>query len=157
MKMREQIIAELATIERAEQIRILYAVESGSRAWGFPSQNSDYDVRFLYLRPMQSYLSIAPTRDVIEKPIAGYLDVTGWDMQKALALRTASHEPCPDIGIHAGKPVLEDEWDERFGPCSVGRIGVRELLLHQSLLYSHSPEERHAAADEGNQRPHAER
>ncbi len=84
--MRERIVAELASIERVEHVRILYAVESGSRAWRFPSQDSDYDVRFLYLRPMQTYLSIAPTRDVIEQPIADDLDVTGWDVQKALGL-----------------------------------------------------------------------
>lgn len=64
--MHERIVAELANIEKIEQFRILYAVESGSRAWGFPSQDSDYDVRFLYLRPVESYLSIAPPRDVIE-------------------------------------------------------------------------------------------
>ena len=64
--MHERVVAELTNIERTEQVRILYAVESGSRAWGFPSRDSDFDVRFLYLRPVESYLSIAPTRDVIE-------------------------------------------------------------------------------------------
>ena len=84
--MRDQIIAELTNIERAENVRILYAVESGSRAWGFPSRDSDYDVRFLYVRPVDAYLTIAPPRDVIETPIADNLDINGWDMPKALTL-----------------------------------------------------------------------
>lgn len=106
--MRERIVAELASIERVEQVRILYAVESGSRAWGFPSQDSDYDVRFLYLRPMQTYLSIAPTRDVIEQPIADDLDVTGWDMQKALGLFQKSN---PSILEWLHSPIV---YLERF-------------------------------------------
>ena len=67
-------------------MHILLAVESGSRAWGFPSPDSDYDVRFLYARPLDHYLSIEPRRDVIECPIEDDLDISGWDIQKALRL-----------------------------------------------------------------------
>ena len=42
------IQTNLDEIERTEQVRILFAVESGSRAWGLPSPDSDYDVRFVY-------------------------------------------------------------------------------------------------------------
>src|SRR5947209_4367126 len=84
--MRERIISELNTIEERENVRVLYAVESGSRAWGFPSQDSDYDVRFLYVRPLSFYLSIVAGRDVIEQPIAEDLDFSGWDLRKALQL-----------------------------------------------------------------------
>lgn len=55
---RQQILAQLRQIEREEQVRIIYACESGSRAWGFPSKDSDYDVRFIYVRPVDWYLSI---------------------------------------------------------------------------------------------------
>jgi len=106
--MYERIVAELATIEETEQIRVLYAVESGSRAWGFPSRDSDYDVRFLYLRPVESYLSIAPTRDVIEQPIADDLDIMGWDMQKALGLFQRSN---PSILEWLHSPMV---YSERF-------------------------------------------
>ncbi|MBJ8192298.1 nucleotidyltransferase domain-containing protein, partial [Bacillus cereus] len=54
----ETILRELRALEQAEQVRIVYACESGSRAWGFPSQDSDYDVRFIYVRPVEWYLSI---------------------------------------------------------------------------------------------------
>lgn len=84
--MRARIAAELARVEREQEVRILYAIESGSRAWGFASPDSDYDVRFIYARPRDWYLSIEARRDVIELPIAGDLDVNGWDVKKALTL-----------------------------------------------------------------------
>ncbi|NOU94473.1 nucleotidyltransferase domain-containing protein [Paenibacillus sp. LMG 31456] len=81
-----KIQSELLRIEHEEQVRIVYACESGSRAWGFPSQDSDYDVRFLYVRPTDWYLSILEKRDVIERPISEQLDINGWDLKKALNL-----------------------------------------------------------------------
>lgn len=84
--MRESIISELHGIETTHGVRILLAIESGSRAWGFPSPDSDYDVRFVYARPADWYLSLTPGRDVIELPIDGDLDINGWDIKKALAL-----------------------------------------------------------------------
>ena len=87
----ERIMAELDAIEREHGVRILLAVESGSRAWRFPSQDSDYDVRFLYLQPVENYLTVAPKRDVIERPIDATLDVNGWDLRKALQLLVRSN------------------------------------------------------------------
>ncbi len=84
--MERTIKAGLAEIEAQENVRIVYACESGSRAWGFPSSDSDYDVRFIYLHPLEWYLSIEKRRDVIERPITGVLDVNGWDLRKALQL-----------------------------------------------------------------------
>ncbi|MBF0392262.1 MAG: nucleotidyltransferase domain-containing protein [Alphaproteobacteria bacterium] len=83
---RERIEAALDGIEREHDVQILLAVESGSRAWGFPSPDSDYDVRFIYLRPLDWYVSLSPRRDVIELPIAGDLDIAGWDLRKAMGL-----------------------------------------------------------------------
>jgi len=76
----------LAEIERTRDVRILYAAEAGSRAWGFESPDSDYDVRFIYVHPRDWYLSIWEQRDVIEQPLTGLLDVSGWDLRKALRL-----------------------------------------------------------------------
>jgi hypothetical protein len=88
-----QIAAELDSIERDEGVRIVYACESGSRAWGFASEDSDYDVRFLYVHPPQWYLSILQGRDVIERPICEGLDISGWDLPKALQLFRKSNPP----------------------------------------------------------------
>ena len=90
---RDKIIAELAGIEEQEGVRILYACESGSRAWGFPSKDSDYDVRFIYIRPQDWYLSLFDKRDVIERPINSVLDINGWDLKKALRLFRKSNPP----------------------------------------------------------------
>jgi len=85
-EIRAEILSQLDEIERTDNVRILFAIESGSRAWGFPSPDSDYDVRFVYARPTDWYLSIHPGRDVIERPLEGDWDVNGWDIQKALGL-----------------------------------------------------------------------
>jgi uncharacterized protein len=74
-----------------EQVSILYACESGSRAWGFPSPDSDYDVRFIYLRPIEWYLSIEDRRDTIDLPVDKVLDLNGWDLRKALKLFKGSN------------------------------------------------------------------
>ena len=91
--MNETILAKLSKIEAKENIVILYACESGSCAWGFPSDNSDYDIRFLYLRPYDWYLSIEQQRDVLEYKLEGDLDINGWDLRKALGLFRKSNPP----------------------------------------------------------------
>ncbi len=91
--MHDKILKELKDIEDREHVKILYACESGSRAWGFESADSDYDVRFIYIRPRDWYLSIDPGRDVIERPIDEVLDVSGWDLPKALQLYRKSNPP----------------------------------------------------------------
>jgi predicted nucleotidyltransferase len=92
---KELILKALANVEEQENVNIFYACESGSRAWGFPSSNSDYDVRFLYVRPREWYLSVDLEfkRDVIERPINDALDVSGWDIRKALQLLRKSNPP----------------------------------------------------------------
>ncbi|OAB25588.1 hypothetical protein PMSD_27980 [Paenibacillus macquariensis subsp. defensor] len=91
--MRGIIIEQLKEIEQHHNVKILFAVESGSRAWGFPSQDSDYDVRFVYIRHPDWYLSIDDKRDVIEVPINDMLDINGWDIRKALKLFRKSNPP----------------------------------------------------------------
>jgi len=80
------ILSELRNLEVREDVRILFAVESGSRAWGFASPDSDFDVRFVYARRQDWYLSLLPGRDVIELPLIGDDDINGWDIRKALNL-----------------------------------------------------------------------
>lgn len=85
---------KLLEVEQTECCRILLAVESGSRAWGFPSTDSDFDVRFIYLRPRDWYLTIDEGRDVIERPLDEKLvDLSGWDLKKSLKLLRKSNPP----------------------------------------------------------------
>ncbi|MEL6734727.1 MAG: nucleotidyltransferase domain-containing protein [Pseudomonadota bacterium] len=88
---RTEIEAELNAIELKHDVEIIFAVESGSRAWGFPSPDSDYDVRFVYVHKPEWYLSLKPGRDVIERPISDELDISGWDLRKALNLLVAAN------------------------------------------------------------------
>lgn len=84
--MKHEILAALAEVERRRAVRVLLAVESGSRAWGFASQDSDYDVRFIYVHHRDWYLRIFEERDVIEPESDGLLDPSGWELRKALRL-----------------------------------------------------------------------
>ena len=99
--MKEQIIEVLLQIEQEYDVKVLYACESGSRAWGFPSKISDYDVRFLYVHRKEWYLSIDKGRDVLEVPsqdsisipVDPLLDMSGWEITKALRLFRKSNPP----------------------------------------------------------------
>ncbi|GAB3885342.1 nucleotidyltransferase domain-containing protein [Terrabacter terrigena] len=81
-----QIDARLAGVAEEHRVAVPWAIESGSRAWGFPSPDSDYDCRFFFVRPRDDYLDPWPPRDVIETPLDPVLDVNGWDLVKAVRL-----------------------------------------------------------------------
>jgi predicted nucleotidyltransferase len=84
---------QLKSIEKKNNVKILYAVESGSRGWGFESKDSDFDVRFIYIHPIEWYLSVFEGSDIIEIPVDEVLDVNGWDLRKALKLMYKSNAP----------------------------------------------------------------
>jgi predicted nucleotidyltransferase len=111
--MLEIIQSKLSDIEADQQVRILYACESGSRAWGFASPDSDYDVRFIYTRRMEDYLSIRDRKDVIELPVNEVLDIGGWDIRKALQLFLKSNAPLYEWlqspVVYNGASGLKDE------------------------------------------------
>lgn len=91
--MEEKILTNLDQIEKECRVKIILACESGSRAWGFPSKDSDFDVRFIYVNPRDWYLTISKKPDVIELPIDDELDINGWDLRKALQLLQKSNSP----------------------------------------------------------------
>ena len=101
----EVVQAALQQIEQEHAVRIVFACESGSRAWGFPSADSDYDVRFIYVQQPDWYLSIdvEQRRDVIEVPINDQLDINGWDVRKALHLFRRSNPPLLEW---LGSPII---------------------------------------------------
>ena len=110
------IRSEIDNLSSKEQVSILWACESGSRAWGFESTDSDYDVRFIYLREQDDYLRVSSLRDVIEMPISDDLDISGWDLPKALGLLRKSNPPLLEWLqspiIYAEVPGFRDSlWD----------------------------------------------
>ncbi len=126
--MKEIIAEKLAEIEKSENVRIIHAVESGSRAWGFASPDSDYDVRFIYARPTEHYLRLEKTRDVIEWQLDETLDINGWDLQKALRLLHTSN---PTLFEWNSSPIVyktTDEWSEI-------RSEINSYFLVKSGLY----------------------
>lgn len=90
-EIRNIIEQKLYSIENEYRVTILLAVESGSRAWGFESLDSDYDVRFIYKHEKEWYLKILPERDVIEIPIENLMDYSGWDLRKSFFLMNKSN------------------------------------------------------------------
>ena len=110
--MKEIITQKLNEIEQNENVKILLAIESGSRAWGFSSRNSDYDVRFIYLRDIEFYLKLEKTRDVIEWQLDETLDINGWDLKKALRLLYKSN---PTFFEWANSPIIyrtSEQWQK---------------------------------------------
>ena len=127
--MEKQILDALHKIEETEQVRILLAVESGSRAWGFASPDSDYDVRFIYVRPKNDYLRLEPLRDVIELPLNEVLDVNGWDLQKTLRLLYKSN---PTLFEWFSSPIvyMETGFAGRFREIMNRYFSTKRSLYH---------------------------
>ena len=109
MEMRKRILEELRKIEEKENVKIIIAVESGSRAQGFASPDSDYDVRFIYVREKADYLKLEGIRDVIEWQLDETLDINGWDIKKALQLL---HKSNPTVYEWCASPIVYMEREE---------------------------------------------
>ena len=110
--MKKIIVSKLSEIEEKENVRIIHAVESGSRGWGFASPDSDYDVRFIYVRPKEFYLKLNETRDVIEWQLDETFDISGWDLRKTLRLL---HNSNPRLFEWNASPIVyktTNEWIE---------------------------------------------
>lgn len=127
--MRERILNVLHQIEEKEQVKILLAVESGSRAWGFSSPDSDYDVRFIYVRKTKDYLRLDSVRDVIELPIDDVLDVNGWDLKKALSLLYRSN---PTLFEWFSSPIvyMDTEFAKELRDLMPQYFSVKKTLYH---------------------------
>lgn len=115
---------KLDEIEEMEGVKILHAVESGSRAWGFASPDSDYDVRFVYVRPEQYYLRLDEKKDFINWELDETLDINGWDLSKTLQHFHKSNASLYEWGnspvVYVLRPILACKWiEERRCPPPV--------------------------------------
>jgi hypothetical protein len=96
-KTKDYILKKLIEFEQEKKIKIILAIESGSRAWGFPSVDSDYDIRFIYMRSIKDYLSIDELTDhlgidiLFDRTLGAKFDLQGWDVRKALRLAIKSN------------------------------------------------------------------
>ena len=119
---------KIKEIERTNGVKALYSAESGSRAWGFASPDSDFDVRFIYIRPRNDYLQLNEHRDVIEMPIDDTWDVSGWDLQKTLRLLWKSN-PTIYEWMQSQIRYLDSDFDRRFAPL------LEEYFCQKSMMY----------------------
>ncbi len=132
-----EILENLDQIERDYGVRILLAVESGSRAWGFASPDSDYDVRFIYMQKPREYLRIDPARDVIEWQLDQVLDINGWDLKKALY---AIGKGNPNILEWTASPIVykkAPEW-ERISALTGECFSEKAALHHYCGIAGHT-------------------
>jgi len=111
MDMHYTILSELEKIKQQYGVRILHAVESGSRAWGFASPDSDYDVRFVYVHPAADYLRLDEPRDVIEWKLDEVLDINGWDLRKALKQFARGNATLYEWSYSPIEYLSTPEWD----------------------------------------------
>lgn len=126
-----RIQQKLTEIEEKGDIKILHCVESGSRSWGFASPDSDFDVRFIYIRKPEFYLKLGKTRDVIEWELNDIYDINGWDIQKALRLL---HNSNPTVFEWNHSPIVyrtSENWEkvrEIINDYFLSRTGMNHYL-----------------------------
>lgn len=142
--MKTIITEKLKQIEKDHDVRILWAIESGSRSWGFDSPDSDYDVRFIYANKPDWYMTVQENRDVIELPVNEVLDISGWDLRKTLRLFKKSNPVLiewlvsPFIYLHQGpfRDQILAMAGECFSPraCSYHYLRMAENNYNRYVL-----------------------
>lgn len=128
-----EIDERLLGVQSEHGVRVPWAIESGSRAWGFASPDSDYDCRFFYVRSRSDYADLWPSRDVIETPLEGLIDVNGWDLRKAIRLAVAGNatvgEWLRSPWVYAGDHRFRDQLLDLVSSVT-DPVRVRRHYLH---------------------------
>lgn len=127
--MDQLILKKIEEIEEKNNVKVLFAVESGSRAWGFHSVNSDYDVRFIYVHKLSYYLSTQNHRDVIEV-MDGDLDCSGWELRKALNLLAKGNPPLLEWLYSPIVYVRDEEFMAEFEALALQNFAPRSAIYH---------------------------
>lgn len=135
--MHTRIQESLVDLESLHGVQVLLAIESGSRAWGFASENSDYDVRYVYLNDPDFYLTVHEKRDVIEGPVGPVLDFSGWDLRKALRL---AHKSNPTFFEWLSSPIVykETETGAALRRLAAEFFDPRASLFHYVGMAKHN-------------------
>lgn len=126
----ELIRRKLKEIEEREKIRVLHAVESGSRAWGFASPDSDYDVRFVYVRERDFYLQLRETKDFLDWELNEVLDINGWDIRKTLQ---HFHKSNATLFEWSNSPIVyytTPEWKQLYEGTAHSYFSCKSALYH---------------------------
>lgn len=135
----QQIQLKLDELQRQKECRLLLAVESGSRAWGYASTTSDYDVRCIYYYPQERYLSIRPPRDTVEWELNDVFDITGWELRKTLGLTLKSnltvYEWADSPIVYRSSPWIEEFRSLIRSVLQPGLLASRYLGMAASTIH----------------------
>lgn len=126
----ELVLLKIKEIEEKENIKVLHVIESGSRAWGFASPDSDYDVRFIYVRDKDFYLSLRETKDFIDWELNEVLDINGWDLKKALQ---HFHKSSATLFEWSNSPVVyytTEEWKNLYNQVAGKYFACKSAMYH---------------------------
>ena len=126
----ELVLMKIKEIEEKENVKILHVVESGSRAWGFASPDSDYDVRFIYVRNIEDYLGLHDIKDFINWELNNVLDINGWDLKKVLQHFHKSNATLFEWGNSPLVYYSTDEWKELYENTAKQYFSVKAALYH---------------------------
>ena len=126
----ELVRMKIKEIEAKENIRVLHVIESGSRAWGLASPDSDYDVRFIYVRDRNFYLSLRENKDFIDWELNEVLDINGWDIKKVLQY---FHKSNATLFEWSNSPVVyytTDEWKKLYDEVAGKYFACKSSMYH---------------------------
>lgn len=126
----ELVRMKIKEIEAKENIRVLHVIESGSRAWGLASPDSDYDVRFIYVRDRNFYLSLRENKDFIDWELNEVLDINGWDIKKVLQ---HFHKSNATLFEWSNSPVVyytTDEWKKLYDEVAGQYFACKSSMYH---------------------------
>ncbi len=130
VKIEQLVLLKIKEIEEKEHIKVLHVIESGSRAWGFASPDSDYDVRFIYVRDRNFYLSLRDTKDFIDWELNEVLDINGWDLKKALQ---HFHKSNATLFEWSNSPVVyytTDVWKNLYSQTAQHYFACKPAIYH---------------------------
>ena len=134
--MNKAIPEYLKAIEKDQDVKILLAVESGSRAWGFESKDSDWDVRFIYVHKPQWYFKVDEQRDVIEHVFEGQVDMVGWELRKALSLLKRSNPSLLEWFNAPIKYYVNEAFAKRIHKVEKVYFNPVKTMYHYNHIYN---------------------
>lgn len=126
----ELVLFKIKEIEEEEHVKVLHVIESGSRAWGFASPDSDYDVRFIYMRDEDFYLSLRETKDFIDWELNEVLDINGWDLKKVLQHFHKSNATLFEWGNSPVVYYTTDLWKNLYSGVAQKYFACKSALYH---------------------------
>ncbi len=133
--MKKVILSHLVEVERENNVKVLLAVESGSRAWGFHSAGSDWDVRFVYVHQLNWYLKVNEGRDVIEHMYDDDVDLVGWELRKTLKLFQKSN---PSLLEWLHSPIIyraDEAFLSRMRTLELAFFNPIKTMYHYGSIY----------------------